>query len=121
MAGTTQLWRHDPGQAIHESEQAIALFRARQPTQPHYGPEALTRIDQACAYLQQDDLDGAEAALRPVLNLPPDLRLELLTQNLAIVRQTLAQPTFRDAGLAQELQEEIETYSRESIIRDLRN
>jgi len=97
------------------------LFQARQPAQPHYGPEALTRIDQACALLQQNDLDGAAAALRPVLNLPPHLRLDLVTQNLAVIRQILAQPTFRDAALARELQEAIETYSRESIVRDLRS
>lgn len=121
LVGSTQLWRHDPAQAISESAQAVGLFQARRPGQPHYGPEALTRIDQACAYLQQEDLDGAHAALRPVLGLPPDLRMELVTQNLGLARQALAQPAFRDAVLAWELQEEIETYCRESIINDLRD
>jgi transcriptional regulator with XRE-family HTH domain len=121
LTGTTQLWRYDPGQAISESTQAIELFQARRPGGPHYGPEALTRIDQASAYLQQDDLDGAHAALRPVLNLPPDLRLDLLTQNLGLARQALAQPAFRDATLARQLQEEIEAYCRESIVNDLRD
>ena len=121
MAGTTQLWRRDPGQAISESERAIQLFQERQPSQPHYGPEALTRIDQVGAYLQQHDLDGADAALRPVLSLPPDLRLELIIQNLGFVRQALAQPEFGDAALARELQEEIEAYCRESIVNDLRD
>jgi hypothetical protein len=54
-----------------------------------------------------------------VLGLSPDLRLELLLQNLAITRQALTQPTFRDATLARELQEEIETYCRESVVNDL--
>ncbi|HEV2376188.1 MAG TPA: hypothetical protein VGS19_28965 [Streptosporangiaceae bacterium] len=121
MAGTTQLWRHDPGQAISESAQAIELFQARQPTEAHYGPESLTRVDQACAHLQQGDLDGAAAALGPVLALPADLRLELLTQNLHVARQALVQPAFRDAVTARNLQEEIETYCRESITHDLRD
>ncbi len=121
LAGSTQLWRHDPAGAISESAQAVELFQVRRPGQPHYGPEALTRIDQACAYLQQEDLDGAHAALGPVLGLPPDLRMELVTQNLGLARQALAGPAFGDAALARELQEEIETYCRESIINDLRD
>ena len=121
LAGSTQLWRHDPAQAISESAQAVELFQARRPGQPHYGPEALTRIDQACAYLQQEDLDAAHAALRPVLGLLPDLRMELVTQNLGLARQALAQPAFHDAVLARELQEESETYCRESIVSDLRS
>jgi transcriptional regulator with XRE-family HTH domain/tetratricopeptide (TPR) repeat protein len=121
MAGTTQLWRHQPAEAIAESAEAIELFQGRRPGQPHYGPEALTRIDQASAFLQQGDLDGAHAALRPVLSLPPDLRLELLTQNLGLTRQALAHPMFRDAALARELLEEIEVYCRDSIVNDLRS
>jgi transcriptional regulator with XRE-family HTH domain/tetratricopeptide (TPR) repeat protein len=119
LAGTTQLWRHDPAQAIAESAQAIELFQARRPGQPHYGPEALTRIDQARAYLQLGDLEGAHTALRPVLSLSPDLRMEMLTQNLGLARQQLAEPVFRDAAVARELQEEIETYCRESIVNDI--
>jgi tetratricopeptide (TPR) repeat protein len=121
MSGTTHLWRRDPGQAISESTHAIELFQDRQPNQPHYGPEALTRIDQACAYLQQGSLDGAEAALRPVLDLASELRLELVTQSLGIVRQALTEPALRSAAVAQELQEEIEDYIRESIVHDLRS
>jgi hypothetical protein len=49
MAGTTQLWRRAPSEAVSESTQAIELFQARQPTRPHYGPEALTRVDLADA------------------------------------------------------------------------
>jgi len=120
MAGSTQLWRHEADDAISESTRAIELFQARPPGQPHYGPEALTRIDLASAYLQQTDLDGAYAALRPVLDLSPDLRNELIAQNLGLVRQALAEPAFRDATQANEMQEEIETYSRESIVNDLR-
>lgn len=66
-------------------------------------------------------LAGQHAALGPVLGLPPDLRMELVTQNLRLARQALTGPAFGDAALAGELQEEIETYCRESIINDLRD
>jgi transcriptional regulator with XRE-family HTH domain len=120
MAGSTHLWRNDPSQAISESALAIEIFSERPADQPHYGPEALTRIDQARAHLQGGDLGGAAAALRPVLDLLPDQRLELITQNLGIVRQELAASSLMTASMTRVLQEEIETYCRESIVNDLR-
>jgi hypothetical protein len=119
LAGSTHLGRQDPGQVLTETQQALALFEAMPARERYYGAEIGTRMDKAHAHLLLGDLDGANAALRPVLNLAPDSRNEPLTQHLRQVRQALAQPEFRDAALAEELQEEIETYCRESIVNDL--
>jgi transcriptional regulator with XRE-family HTH domain len=119
VAVNAHLWRHDPAQVLAEAQQALELFEATDSRERNYGAEAHARIDQAQAHLLSRDLDGADAALRPVLALPPERRYEPVSQELGHVRTALAQPAFRDAALARELQEEIETYRRESIVNDV--
>lgn len=121
LAGSTHLGRQDPGQVLTETRQALTLFEATPVRERYYGAEIGTRMDEAHAHLLLRDLDGADAALRPVLELAPESRNEPLTQHLQQVRQALARPEFHDAALARQLQEEIETYTRESIVRDLRD
>lgn len=77
------------------------------------------RTDQAEAFLRQPALDGAADALRPVLDLTADLRTEPLLQQLQRLRRTLALPAFADAPLARGLQEEIESYGREALPRQI--
>jgi transcriptional regulator with XRE-family HTH domain len=119
VAVNTHLWRHDPAQVLAEAQQALTLFEATDPCDRNYGAEAHTRIDQAQAQLLSRNLDGAEAALRAVLTLPPECRYEPITQELGHVQQALAQPAFTAAPTARELQEEIEAYCRESIVNDV--
>jgi transcriptional regulator with XRE-family HTH domain len=120
LAVNTYLRLRDPTQVLIEAPRALAMFEAADPRERNYGAEAHTRIDQAHAHLLSAQLDGAQAALRPVLTLPPECRYEPVTQELGHVRQALADdPAFRDAPVARELQEEIETYCRESIVHDL--
>ncbi|MGH3192446.1 MAG: hypothetical protein ACRDOL_35405, partial [Streptosporangiaceae bacterium] len=76
-------------------------------------------IDAADAYLQQRDLDGAVTALRPVLDVPADGRIDPVLQQLGKLRQTLALPAFSAAPLAQSLQDEIETCRREALPRQI--
>lgn len=121
LAGSAHMWRRDPTQVLAETGQALELFEAADSRERNYGAEAHTRIDQAQAHLLLRDLDGANTTLRPVLALAPESRYEPLTQHLGQVRQALAQPEFRDAMLARDLQEEIEAYSRGSIVHDLRD
>jgi transcriptional regulator with XRE-family HTH domain len=121
LTGSTHLWRQDPGQVLAETRQALELFEVTPAHQRYYGAEVGTRIDEAQAHLLSHDIDGAHASLRPVLTLAPENRNEPLTQHLGHVRRALADPAFRNAALARELQEEIETYSRESIVHDLRD
>lgn len=119
LASNVQVLRRDPRQALAEASRALEQFEAADPGERNYGAEVHTRIDQAQAHLLLADLDGAGAALRPVLALPPESRYEPIAQHLGQVRQALAEPEFRDARRAQELQEEIETYCRESIVHGL--
>lgn len=119
VAVNIHLWRRDAAQVLSEAQQALTLFETDDPSDRNYGAEAHTRIDQAHAHLLSGNLEGAQAALRPVLGLPSECRYEPVTQELGRVRQALAQPVFRDASTARELQEEIEAYCRESIVNDI--
>ncbi|HEY5989871.1 MAG TPA: hypothetical protein VIV12_26335 [Streptosporangiaceae bacterium] len=121
LAGSAHLGRQDPAQVLAETGQALTLFEALPGQERYYGAEIGSRMDQAHAHLLLHDLDGANAALRPVLALAPENRNAPLSRHLGQVRQALTDPAFRGAALAQELQEEIETYSRESIVNDLRD
>lgn len=119
LAGSTHLGRQDPRQVLAETQQALMLFGSTPTGERYYSAEIGTRMDKAHAHLLLRDLDGADAALRPVLELAPDSRNEPLNQHLRQVQQALARPEFHDAALAQQLQEEIEAYCRESIVNDL--
>jgi hypothetical protein len=85
----------------------------------HLYAELLVRTDQAEAYLRQPDLDEAAGALRPVLDLAADMRTEPLLQQLRRLRQSLALPRFADTPVARDLQEEIETYDRDALPRQI--
>lgn len=119
LASNVQMWRQDPRQVLTETSLALEQFQAAVPRQHNYGAEIHARIDRAQAHLLLGELDGAAAALRPVLALAPENRYEPITQHLAQLRQHLAGQSFHNAGLAAQMQEEIETYDRESIVREL--
>jgi tetratricopeptide (TPR) repeat protein len=119
LAGSIHLGREDPSQVLAETRQALDLFEATPTRERNYGAEIGTRMDEAHAHLLLGDLDGADAALRPTLELAPENRYEPLTQHLRQVRQALVRPEFRGAALAQQLQEEIETFCREAIVNEL--
>jgi hypothetical protein len=119
LAGSTHLGRQDPDRVLTETRQALDLFEATPARELNYGAEVGTRMDAAHAHLLLGDLEGADEAVRPTLELPPENRYEPLTQHLRHVRDALSRPEFRDAVRAQQLQEEIETFCREAIVNDL--
>jgi tetratricopeptide (TPR) repeat protein len=121
LASDTQVWRHDPARVLAETDQALEQFEVASPRERNYGAVIHTRINQAQAHLLLRDLDGADAALRAVLVLAPENRYEPITQQLGQIRNALAGPEFRDSSRARDLQGEIETYCRESIVKALTN
>ena len=119
LAASTRLLLDQPAEAIAEAAQAIALASAAPPEGRHLYAELLVRTDQAAAYLRQPDLDGAADTLRPVLDLPADMRTEPLLQQLHRLRQSLALTRCGETPVARQLQDEIETYSREALPRQI--
>jgi transcriptional regulator with XRE-family HTH domain len=119
MAASTRLLLDDPAKALAESSEAVAFCEADPPAQRHLYTELLARVDQVHAHLQEPDLDGASAALRPVLGLHPDSRIDPVIQRLTSLRNALAAPAFASTRQARELQQEIEAYSGDAITRAL--
>ncbi len=121
VAMTRTLTDDQPG-AIASAAQAIASLEEApaEERELYFGVHA--HLDQALVHLRQpdEDLEGAASALRPVLDLPADLRIDPVSQVLARIRGSLALPRYASTPLAQDLQEEIESYTREAIPRQLR-
>jgi transcriptional regulator with XRE-family HTH domain len=108
-----------PTRALAEAEQAIALMEAAPPAERRIWSSVYAHIHSAHARLQQGSLDGAATALRPVLDLPADIRTAPILQRLGRFRRLLAQPAFADAPVARDAQEEIETFRREALPRQI--
>jgi hypothetical protein len=119
MAASAQGVLEAPAQTLAEAGEVITLTEAAPAGERHMWAYACARIDATIAHLQQRELDGAVAMLRPVLDLPADGRTEPMLQQLARIRQLLAQPAFAEAPLARDAQEEIETYRREALPRQI--
>jgi len=119
LTSDVQMCRHDPEQVLTETSQGLQEFDTVDPRERNRLAVMHSRINQAQAHLLLHDLDGTDTALRTVLSLPSENRDEPVTQRLQQVRQELARPEFRSAALAQQLQEEIETFCREAIVNEL--
>ena len=102
--------------ATTELERATELYAAG----PDEGEDhsfqlsMLTHIELALARLRGGELDGARPALRPVLALPPGKRIDPLPQRLETLRAELARS--HGSPEASELDEEIEEFSRDTIV-----
>jgi hypothetical protein len=118
LAGT-RLLMQAPGDAVAEAAHAITLSQAAAPGDQHLYAELLVRTDQAQAYLQRSEPDGAAAALRPVLDLPADMRTEPIVQQLTRVRVSAADLRMAGTPVLRELQDEIEAYQREALPHQL--
>ena len=63
------------------------------------------------AYLMMDSLDGAAAQIAPMLELPPELRINTVTGYLANLERMLSHARFADSHLAAELRQQIREFS----------
>ncbi|KAF4405602.1 XRE family transcriptional regulator [Streptomyces lycii] len=80
-----QLRTGDPAAALHTALDAVTT------QQPHsYGTSAQMHIAMAQAHLALRDSDGATDALRPVLAMPPDHRLEPVIRRMRDLSTTMA-------------------------------
>ena len=106
-------------EAIAELERAISLYDNDQGEQHWFGGKALASTDLAVVRLRTGALDGAVAALTPVLIVPPAQRVSSLTSRLARVRDELAAPIFRNSQQARDLGDQIEVFGREAVTAGL--
>ncbi|MGH3935911.1 MAG: hypothetical protein ACRDS1_13195 [Pseudonocardiaceae bacterium] len=118
-AGSTYALLGDAKPAQHNALLAIGMYETGPSEQRSYGDEALARVDVTTARLALNDLDGAREALRPVLDLPPQRRIEQLAVGVARVRTALALPRYARAPIAREIAQELDQYQAELATRSL--
>jgi hypothetical protein len=107
--------------AIEELQRATELYAAGPGPgeQYNYGCVAVAHIDLATALLRAGRLDAAAAALGPVLSISPDQRINRFPPRLSRLRSELARNPYQGSPWATELDEQIEAFTRETIVRDL--
>ena len=76
---------------------------------------AQVRAGAAVAYLLKDSLDAAAAQLGPVLELPPELRIQTITGYLEEVSAILAERRFADSSLGAGLREQISEFNASAV------
>jgi hypothetical protein len=109
LVASTLLPLGEPSRVLAEAAEAIALSESAPPAERHLYSETLARIDAAYAHISQRDLDGVAAALWPVLDLPPESRIDPVVQRVAQFRHQLAVPETAASPVSAGLQDEIET------------
>ncbi|MGI5222521.1 helix-turn-helix domain-containing protein [Nocardia sp. CA-290969] len=118
-AGATYIHLGLAEPALAATERTIELYRTGPARQRSYGAEALARVDSAAAHLINGSLDGAEAALSPVLELSEDKRIAQLEERLTGVRRRICAPTYRGVAQARSLDEQIEEFCGSTATRSL--
>jgi transcriptional regulator with XRE-family HTH domain len=119
LAASARMLLDDPVRALSDASQAVALSESAPAAERHIYSETLARIDQAEAHLREPDVDAAHDALRPVLNLHPDSRIDPVIQRLMRLEAALASPGLASSRPAQDLQGEIEAFCGEAIPRQI--
>jgi tetratricopeptide (TPR) repeat protein len=121
MAGGALAEVGDGREAAGELETAVSLYDAGPGPGEQHGVagRALAGADLAVVRVRSGALDGAVAALEPVLILPPAQRVSTLTARLARVRNELAAPVFRGSPQARDLGDQIEEFGREAVTAGL--
>jgi hypothetical protein len=118
-AGSTYALLGEPDRAEENALLAIGMYETGPVEQRSYGDEALARVDLTTARLALDDLDGAREALRPVLALPAERRIEQFSVGVGRVRSVLALPRYARASTAREIAQDVDQYQAESLTHSL--
>lgn len=101
----------EPGAALAEADTALELL-GRQRIRA-YGTVAQLHIVRATAHLAAGATDGAYEALRPVLDMPPERRLDTVAKRLQQIAATIGRNHLA-SGAGRDMQGEVEVYCRES-------
>jgi tetratricopeptide (TPR) repeat protein len=109
--GSAYLELGEAGPAIEHIRHAIELFTDQPPKQRWIKVEMQAHADLSAAHLLNGELDGAQEALVSVLAVPPELRVQGLTQRLGRVRALLVRSPFRLSREAMQLGQQIEAFT----------
>jgi transcriptional regulator with XRE-family HTH domain len=107
-AGSSLMWLPDPKDAKRAAESAataVEIWEHEPPETRSLDDEALAHVYEATARVHLGDLDRAEAAVAPILDLPAERQISWITKRLG--------------GLADELDDRV--YAKSHEARELRD
>jgi hypothetical protein len=90
--------------------QAVEAYADTSRPEWAFGDQAVSHADLAVARIARNELEGAVEAVRPVLELPPERRINTIVTSLERVHQAVARSALATDG--RDLQERIETFTR---------
>jgi hypothetical protein len=99
--------------AEHYARQAVTAYADTSNPEWAFGDQAGSQADLAIAHISGRELDGAGAAARPLLNLPPEQRINGVVVSARRVRDALARSPL--ATDSREMQDEIEVFTRTPV------
>jgi tetratricopeptide (TPR) repeat protein len=115
LAGSTHLWLKEPREALAASDRAVWLFDVGDRSERFYGAEMLALVDAATALVHSGDLEGAVDRLRPVLELPPEQRLDTVTSRLGEMRDSLRRSRYATSRPSVRIQRQIEEFRSSAL------
>ncbi|MFE5923554.1 hypothetical protein [Streptomyces sp. NPDC056468] len=101
---------HGGADLTAQAELAVQGFSDRENPNWAFGDLAGAQCNQALVLLYSGEVDGAAAAIRPVLDLPPTYRNNGIVVSATRVRQALMTSGAQAARVARDLREEIAVY-----------
>lgn len=106
-----------PGQPDAEryAEQAVAAYADPTDASWAFSDQAGAHTDLAIARITRGELEGAAEALAPVLDLPPERRINGIRHSVQRVHATLTSSRASGDGAAAGMQEEIEAFMRTPV------
>ncbi|WBB98609.1 helix-turn-helix transcriptional regulator [Solwaraspora sp. WMMA2080] len=113
-AGSSLIWlveASDADRAAREASEAIRLWENGPEEGRSLDDEALARVYQATAYLKVGKLDEAAAAVRPVLDLPPERRISWIHKRVGRMAEILGTKRFAGTWKAEQLRAEIRAFA----------
>ncbi len=113
-AGSSLIWL-DGGsfaqRAAIESAEAIAIWEREPAETRSLDDEALAHVYQGTAFLQLGQLDAAAAAIRPILDLPPERQISWIRKRMGRFNGLLHREPFTGSREAADLYDEIEAFA----------
>ncbi|GAA2811608.1 hypothetical protein GCM10010441_40380 [Kitasatospora paracochleata] len=102
-AGSALIWlpgAADNARAAREAEAAIGLWQQQPATERSLDDEHLAHVYLATARVQLGDVEGAAAAVDPVLSLPPEMQISWIVKRMDRLAGILAGPRYAGNGTA---------------------
>lgn len=100
----------DNAKVAAEADACIAAYRSGDEQDRAYDNEAITLVQAATAHVINGDLDAAHDTVQPALRIAPELRVATLDERFRRLTRQLTSPHVREAGLAIELRDQVETF-----------